>query len=44
MKTRIENIEGIGIERDLAGLPVAWVPPDYMAPEARPRRRPSSRS
>jgi hypothetical protein len=38
MKTRIENIEGIGVERDLAGLPVAWVPPDYMddnAPEAK---------
>jgi hypothetical protein len=30
MKTRIENLEGIGIERDLAGLPVAWLPPDYM--------------
>lgn len=25
-KKRIEEIEAIGIERDLAGLPVAWVP------------------
>lgn len=39
MKSRIENIEGIGIERDLAGLPVAWVPPDYMAPEATAEKR-----
>lgn len=29
-KKHIENIEGIGIERDLAGLPVAWVPPDVL--------------
>lgn len=36
MKRRIEEIEGIGIERDLAGLPVAKVPPyvlDKNAPE-----------
>jgi len=30
-KRRIEEIEGIGIERDLAGLPTAWVPPEIMA-------------
>ena len=30
-KTRIENIEGIGIERDLAGLPVAKVPARLLA-------------
>lgn len=29
-KRRIENLEGIGIERDLAGLPVMWVPPDIL--------------
>lgn len=29
--TQIENIEGIGIERDLAGLPVVKVPPEVMA-------------
>lgn len=33
-KTRIENIEGVGIERDLAGLPVAWVPPELLDPDA----------
>lgn len=33
-KKRIEEIEGIGIERDLAGLPVAWVPPDILDPNA----------
>lgn len=30
----IMNIEGIGIERDLAGLPVAWVPPSMLDPNA----------
>ena len=29
-KKRIEEIEAIGIERDLAGLPVAWVPPEIL--------------
>jgi hypothetical protein len=33
-KKNIENIEGIGIERDLAGLPVAYVPPDILASDA----------
>lgn len=32
--THIENIEGIGIERDLAGLPVVKVPPSLLAPDA----------
>ena len=32
-KRNIENIEGIGIERDLAGLPVAKVPPGVLAAE-----------
>jgi hypothetical protein len=32
MKKSIEDIEGIGIERDLAGLPVAWVPPEVSSP------------
>jgi len=31
MKKRLEEIEGIGIERDLAGLPVAKVPADYLS-------------
>ncbi len=33
-KTNIERIEGIGIERDLAGLPVAYVPPEIMGSNA----------
>ena len=28
-KKRIQEIEGIGIERDLAGLPVIYIPQDY---------------
>lgn len=39
MKTRIENLEGIGIERDLAGLPVAYLPPEYMDPNATAAQR-----
>ena len=34
MKKRIEEIEAIGIERDLAGLPVAWVPPTMLSKDA----------
>ncbi len=33
-KTKIERIEAIGIERDLAGLPVGWVPPEWLATNA----------
>lgn len=33
-KKRIEEIEGIGIERDLAGLPVAYIPGEYFDPSA----------
>lgn len=33
-KKRIEEIEGIGIERDLAGLPVAYVPGNFLSGEA----------
>ena len=36
MKKRIEEIEAIGIERDLAGLPVAWVPPTMLSQTASP--------
>lgn len=35
-KRRIEEIEAIGIERDLAGLPVAFVPPEYLSSTATP--------
>ena len=33
-KKRIEEIEAIGIERDLAGVPVALMPPQYMEDSA----------
>lgn len=33
-KSNIQRIEGIGIERDLAGLPVAYVPPELLSTEA----------
>jgi hypothetical protein len=33
-KKRIEEIEAVGIERDLAGLPVAYVPPEFLAANA----------
>ena len=34
MKKRIEEIEGIGVERDLAGLPVAKIPASYLNAKA----------
>lgn len=33
-KKRVEEIEGIGLERDLAGLPVAMIPGEYFDPSA----------
>jgi len=38
-KKNIENIEGIGIERDLAGLPLAYVPPELLSPTATPEEK-----
>ena len=38
-KTRIENIEGVGIERNLAGLPVAFVPPELLDANATPAQK-----
>jgi len=32
-KKNIENIRGIGVERDLAGLPIAYVPPRILDPK-----------
>lgn len=32
-KKRIEEIEGVGIERDMAGLPVGYLPPSYLGPD-----------
>jgi len=37
-KRRIEEIEAIGIERDLAGLPVAFIPPEYLSSSATPEQ------
>lgn len=34
MKKNIENIEAIGVERDLAGLPMALVPPELLSENA----------
>jgi hypothetical protein len=34
--THIENIEGIGIERDLAGIPVIYGPPQWFSAAAGP--------
>jgi hypothetical protein len=39
MKRNIENIEAIGIERDLAGLPVMYCPAEYLMPTATPEQR-----
>lgn len=33
-KKRLEDFEGIGVERDLAGLPVATLPAEYFAADA----------
>jgi phage gp29-like protein len=33
-KRRIEEMEAIGIERDLAGLPIAYLPPEYLSSQA----------
>jgi hypothetical protein len=38
-KKRIEEVEGIGIERDLAGLPVAHVPANLLADTATPAEK-----
>lgn len=36
---RIQEIEAVGVERDLAGLPVAWVPPSMLADAATPQEK-----
>lgn len=37
--TRIEEIEAIGVERDLAGLPVVRIPSKYFRPNATPAEK-----
>lgn len=39
LKTRIEEIEGIGIERDLAGLPVMRIPGEFLSAYASDQER-----
>lgn len=39
IKKNLENIEAIGIERDLAGLPVAMVPPEILSSNASPQQK-----
>jgi hypothetical protein len=38
-KKRIEEIEAVGIERDLAGLPIAFVPPELLMSTATPAQK-----
>ena len=38
-KRRIEEFEAVGIERDLAGLPVGYVPPEWMSSNATPAEK-----
>ena len=37
--TQIEETEAVGIQRDLAGLPVIYIPPQYMAADASPEQK-----
>lgn len=34
LRTRLENLEGVGYERDLVGIPIAWCPPNYLSQTA----------
>jgi hypothetical protein len=38
-KRRMEEIEGVGVERDLAGFPVGRIPSQYMDPDAEPAEK-----
>lgn len=35
-KTSVEELESVGMQRDLSGVPVAWIPPQIMADDASP--------
>lgn len=39
IKKRIEEDEAIGIERDLTGVPVIWVPAEWAGPSATPEQQ-----
>lgn len=38
-KKRMEEVEGIGIERDLNGIPIAYVPPELLSASATPAQK-----
>jgi hypothetical protein len=38
-KRHIESIEAVGVERDLAGLPIMYVPAEYLAHNADPQAK-----
>ena len=38
-KKNIQNLDAIGVERDLAGLPVAYMPPEFMTKDASPDKK-----
>lgn len=38
-KKNIQRIEGTGIERDLAGFPVFWLPAEFLADDASPEQK-----
>jgi len=40
-KRRIEEFEAVGVERDLAGLPVGYVPAEWLAADATPAEKQS---
>lgn len=35
-KTSVEELESVGMQRDLSGVPIAWIPPQVMASDADP--------
>lgn len=43
-KRRIEEIEAIGVERDLAGFPVVYMPEKWLSPNRKPAERTAAES
>lgn len=38
-KTACEELEAVGLNRDLSGVPVAWIPPQLMSDDASPEEK-----
>jgi hypothetical protein len=38
-KTSVEELESVGMQRDLSGVPIAWIPPQIMADDAEPSHK-----